>query len=152
MLKIFETLIDRKNNLDKLDSPSVEPRSDLVAQKPNFNKQDNTFMLKHGEKIYNELIKVLKSETVGVEFLEHFYATCALLLLECNSDENIRMQLNLIIDIQELALNANSNLRLSNANKFALHSLCISLLSILSFVVRVPNIFEYRYIHTPSGF
>ena len=124
----------------------------MVAQKPNFNKQDNTFMLKHGEKIYNELIKVLKSETVGVEFLEHFYATCALLLLECNSDENIRMQLNLIIDIQELALNANSNLRLSNANKFALHSLCISLLSILSFVVRVPNIFEYRYIHTPSGF
>ena len=144
VLKIFETLIDRKNNLDKLDTPSVEPRSDLVAQKPNFNKQDNTFMLKHGEKIYNELVKVLKSETVGVEFLEHFYATCALLLLECNSDENIRMQLNLIIDIQELALNTNSNLRLSNANKFALHSLCISLLSILSFVVRVPNIFEYR--------
>ena len=144
VLKIFETLIDRKNNLDKLDTPSVEPRSDLVAQKPNFNKQDNTFMLKHGEKIYNELVKVLKSETVGVEFLEHFYATCALLLLECNSDENIRMQLNLIVDIQELALNTNSNLRLSNANKFALHSLCISLLSILSFVVRVPNIFEYR--------
>ena len=144
VLKIFETLIDRKNNLDKLDTPSVEPRSDLVAQKPNFNKQDNTFMLKHGEKIYHELVKVLKSETVGVEFLEHFYATCALLLLECNSDENIRMQLNLIVDIQELALNTNSNLRLSNANKFALHSLCISLLSILSFVVRVPNIFEYR--------
>ena len=57
------------------------------------------------------------------------------------------MQLNLIVDIQELALNTNSNLRLSNANKFALHSLCISLLSILSFVVRVPNIFEYRYKH-----
>ena len=144
VLRIFETLIDRKNNLDKLDTPTVEPRSDLVAQKPNFNKQDNTFIIKHGEKIYRELLKVLKAETVGVEFLEHFYATCSLLLLECNSDENIRMQLDLIIEIQELALNANSNLRLSNANKFALHSLCISLLSVLSSVVRVPDIFEYR--------
>ena len=39
-----------------------------------------------------------------MEFLEHFYSTCALLLLECNSDENIRMQLNLIIDIQVLVI------------------------------------------------
>ena len=47
---------------------------------------------------------MLRSEAVGVEFLEHFYSTCALLLLECNSDENIRMQLNLIIDIQVLVI------------------------------------------------
>jgi len=144
VLRIFETLVDRKNNLERLDCPTVEPRSDLVAQKMNFSKQDNTFIIKHGEKIYHELFKVLRSEAVGVEFLEHFYSTCALLLLECNSDENIRMQLNLIIDIQDLALNPSSALRLSNANKFSLHSLCISLLSILSYVVRVPDIFEYR--------
>ena len=49
-------------------------------------------------------LQVLRSEAVGVEFLEHFYSTCALLLLECNSDENIRMQLNLIIDIQVLVI------------------------------------------------
>ena len=52
----------------------------------------------------NWCFQVLRSEAVGVEFLEHFYSTCALLLLECNSDENIRMQLNLIIDIQVLLI------------------------------------------------
>merc|ERR550519_1736391 len=56
VLRIFQTLIDRKNNLEKLEQPSVEPRSDLLAQKPNINKQDNTFFLKHGEKIYRELL------------------------------------------------------------------------------------------------
>jgi len=144
VLRIFQTLIDRKNNLEKLEKPTVEPRSDLLAQKPNFNKQDNTFFLKHGEKIYRELIRVLKSETIGVEFLENFYTTVALLLLECNSDENIRMQLDLIGEIQELAINNDYKLRLSNANKFALHSTCVSLLSMLSFVVRIPDIFEYK--------
>jgi len=144
VLRIFQTLIDRKNNLEKLEKPTVEPRSDLLAQKPNFNKQDNTFFLKHGEKIYRELVRVLKSETIGVEFLEHFYTTVALLLLECNSDENIRMQLDLIGETQELATNNDYKLRLSNANKFALHSTCVSLLSMLSFVVRIPDIFEYK--------
>ena len=43
-------------------------------------------------------------------------------------------------------MNPSSALRLSNANKFSLHSLCISLLSILSYVVRVPDIFEYRWV------
>jgi len=144
VLRIFQTLIDRKNNLDKLEQPTVEPRSDLLAQKPNFNKQDNTFFLKHGEKVYRELVRVLKGETIGVEFLEHFYTTVSLLLLECNSDDNIRMQLDLIGEVQELATNNDNKLRLSNANKFALHATCISLLSILSFVVRIPDIFEYK--------
>merc|ERR1719315_604520 len=144
VLRIFSTLIDRKNNLEKLEQPTVEPRSDLLAQKPNFNKQDNTFFQKHGEKIYRELIRVLKGETINVEFLEHFYTTVALLLLECNSDENIRMQLDLIGEVQEIATNNDNRLRLSNANKFALHATCISLLSVVSFVVRIPDIFEYK--------
>ena len=52
VLKIFQTLIDRKTNLDKLEQPTVEPRSDLLVQKPNSNKQDNNFFEKHGDKIY----------------------------------------------------------------------------------------------------
>ena len=54
------------------------------------------------------------------------------------------MHLELIGDVQELATNNDNKHRLSNANKFALHSICISLLSILSFVVRIPDIFEYK--------
>ena len=56
-----------------------------------------------------------------------------------------------IFYLQDLALNPSSALRLSNANKFSLHSLCISLLSILSYVVRVPDIFEYRWVEEVGG-
>jgi len=144
VLNIFQTLIDRKNNLDKLEHPSVEPRSDLFAQKINMSKQDNIFFCKHGEKIYSELLRVIKDETNSVEFLEHIWTTCSLLILECNSDENISLLLDLIKDIQDVATHNMTNIRLSLANRFALHALCISLLAILAFVVRIPDISEYK--------
>merc|ERR550519_756316 len=119
VLRIFQTLIDRKNNLEKLELPTVEPRSDLLAQKPNSNKQDNNFFEKYGDRIYRELLSVIRVEAVGIEFLEQFYMTVALLVLECNSDDNIRMQLELVGELQDLALSNNNNkLRLSDANKF----------------------------------
>merc|ERR1719147_301711 len=131
VLRIFQTLIDRKANVEKLEQPTVEPRSDLIAQKPNSNKQDNNFFEKHGDRIYRELIRVIRSESFGNEYLEQFYITVSLLLLECNSDDNIRLQLDLIGELQDLAINQDVGediLRLSNANKFALHATCISLL------------------------
>lgn len=144
VLKIFQTLIDRKNNLDKLENPTVDPRSDLVAQKPNFNKQDNIFFGKHGERFYSELLRVIKDETNSMEFLEQIWTTCSLMVLECNSDENIAFLLDLIKRIQEVAINPTTNIRLSLANRFALHAVCISLLSTVSFVARIPEIFEYK--------
>jgi len=144
VLRIFQTLIDRKANVEKLEQPTVEPRSDLIAQKPNSNKQDNNFFEKHGDRIYRELIRVIRSESFGNEYLEQFYITVSLLLLECNSDDNIKMQLDLIGELQDLAINQDTKLRLSDANKFSLHAVCISLLSTLSFVVRIPDIFEYK--------
>lgn len=144
VLRIFQTLIDRKANLEKLEHPTTEPRSDLLCQKPNSNKQDNNFFEKYGDKIYRELIRVIRSESFGLEYLEQFYMTVSLLLLECNSDDNIRMQLDLIGELQDLAVNNETKLRLSNSNKFALHATAISLLSMLSFVVRIPDIFEYK--------
>ena len=52
VLKIFQTLIDRKTNYDKIEHPTTEPRSDLTCQKPNSNNQDNKFFEKYGDKIY----------------------------------------------------------------------------------------------------
>ena len=88
---------------------------------------------------------MIRSESFGIEYLEQFYITVSLLLLECNSDENIRLQLDMIGELQDLATNGDSlRLRLSNADKFGLHATAISLLSTLSFVVRIPDIFEYK--------
>jgi hypothetical protein len=39
VLKIFQTLVDRKGNLEKLSQPTVEPATDLINQKANANKQ-----------------------------------------------------------------------------------------------------------------
>ena len=88
---------------------------------------------------------MIRSESFGIEYLEQFYITVSLLLLECNSDENIRLQLDMIGELQDLATHGDSlRLRLSNADKFGLHATAISLLSTLSFVVRIPDIFEYK--------
>jgi len=144
VLKIFHTLIDRKSNLDKLDQSTVEPRSDLFAQKANFNKQDNIFFAKHGERFYSELLRVIKDETNSPEFLEHIWITCSLLILECNSDENVALLFDFIMDIQAVATLTTSNPQLRLADRFALHAICISLLGILAFVVRIPDIFEYK--------
>ena len=144
VMRTLQTLVDRRGNLDRLDHPTVEPRSDLQAQKANSDKQDCTFVQKYGERIYRELVRALMVETDWVEFLDQFYITTALLLLECNSDENLRLQLELIGDLQELATDSDNRLRLSNANKFCLHATCISLLAVVSFVVRIPAIFEYK--------
>ena len=52
LVTFLTLLIDRKANVEKLEQPTVEPRSDLIAQKPNSNKQDNNFFEKHGDRIY----------------------------------------------------------------------------------------------------
>jgi hypothetical protein len=56
---------------------------------------------------------------ISAEFHEHIWTTCALLLLECNSDENIGYQIDLMRDIQELASNSAHNIRLNYASRFA---------------------------------
>jgi hypothetical protein len=54
----------------------------------------------------------------SAEFHEHIWTTCALLVLECNSDENIGFQIDLVRDIQELASNPAQNIRLSYASRY----------------------------------
>ncbi|XP_023335599.1 protein EFR3 homolog cmp44E [Eurytemora carolleeae] len=143
VLQIFHTLVDRKGNLDRLNTVTLEPRTDLVIQKPNFNKQDNIFFMKYGERLYSEFLKVLREESNSCEFHQHIWTTCSLLLLECNSDENIGFQIDLIRDIQDLAMST-KNIRLNNANRIALHSICVSLLAMIGFVVKSSDLTEYK--------
>jgi len=143
VLKIVHTLVDRKGNLERLSRPTTEPRTDLVIQKPNFNKQDNIFFMKYGERIYAELLKVLREESNSAEFYEHIWTTTAILILESNSDENIGFMVSFIRDVQELAVNT-QNIRLNIANRIGLHAICISLLAILGFVVKSSDVMEYK--------
>jgi len=144
VLKIIHTLVDRKGNLERMDRPTVDPGTDLVVQKQNFNKQDNIFFFKYGERLYGELLKVLKEESNCAEFYENIWITCALLLLECNSDENIAFQVEFIKDVQDLAASSSHNIRLSLANRISLHGLCMCLLAMLGFVVKSVDLIEYK--------
>ena len=144
VLKIIHTLVDRKGNLDRLRLPTVEPRTDLNIQKPNFNKQDNIFFIKYGERLYMELYRVLRDESNTGEFFGHIWTTSALLLLECNSDENIGFQIDLVRDIQELAVSSTQNIRITYANRIALHGLCIALLAMIAYIVKSSDLSEYK--------
>ena len=83
---------------------------------------------------------MIRSESFGIEYLEQFYITVSLLLLECNSDENIRLQLDMIAQLQDLA----AETRISDADKFCLHATAISLFCTLALVVRIHDIFDYK--------
>ncbi len=63
----------------------------------------------------------------SAEFHEHIWTTCALLVLECNSDENIGFQIDLVRDIQELASNPAQNIRLSYASRYQESSISCTL-------------------------
>ena len=62
-------------------------------------------------------MKIVLLNSGSAEFHEHIWTTCALLLLECNSDENIGYQIDLMRDIQELASNPAQNIRLNYASR-----------------------------------
>ena len=68
---------------------------------------------------------MIRSESFGIEYLEQFYITVSLLLLECNSDDNIRLQLELIGELQDLATTTDSTLRLKMLTSL-LCTLCVS--------------------------
>ena len=86
----------------------------------------------------------MKEESNCAEFYENIWITCALLLLECNSDENIAFQIDFIRDVQELATSNSHNIRLSLANRISLHGLCICHLAMLGFVVKSVDLMEYK--------
>ncbi|CAG9855837.1 unnamed protein product [Phyllotreta striolata] len=137
--KILHTLIDRHNNLDKLSKPTVNVAElELVLEKS--SRPDLIFINKHGPIIYDALYTSLQMDTNVPENIEAVYTTLALLCVELACSETVIDLLQLTLGIQSLALNSTS---LSNAQKFNLHAVVISLLALIPNVVNIQSLADY---------
>ncbi|CAH1970258.1 unnamed protein product [Acanthoscelides obtectus] len=137
--KILHTLLDRHQNLEKLAKPTVHVSElNLVLEKS--SRPDLIFINKHGPIVYDALYTSLQMDTNTPENIEAIYTTLALLCVELASAETVIDLLQLILGIQNLALNSTS---LSNAQKFNLHAIVISLLVLIPEVVELKDLSDY---------
>ncbi|XP_060532802.1 protein EFR3 homolog cmp44E isoform X2 [Cylas formicarius] len=137
--KILHTLMDRHRNMDKLSKPTVNVLDlDLVLEKS--SRADLIFINKHGPIIYDALYTSLQMDTNSPENIEAVYTTLALLCVELASTETVIDLLQLLLGIQNLALTSTT---LSNAHKFNLHALIISLLVLIPDVVGIQLLSDY---------
>ena len=116
----------------------LQPRPDLAAQKINYSRQDDIFFGKYGRAVYAALFAAAVAAPGApdaVVLLERVWRTCCLLLLECSSDKNVVLLLDLIGDLQDVAVRDDSA---------SLHGLCISLLAILCHVLAIPQLLQHK--------
>ena len=116
----------------------LQPRPDLAAQKINYSRQDDIFFGKYGRAVYAALFAAAVAAPGApdaVVLLERVWRTCCLLLLECSSDKNVLLLLDLIRDLQDVAVRDDSA---------SLHGLCISLLAILCHVLAIPQMLQHK--------
>ncbi|XP_044006270.1 protein EFR3 homolog cmp44E isoform X2 [Aphidius gifuensis] len=137
--KIFHTLIDRHQNIEKLEKPSINMLElDLVIEKS--SGPDVIFIRKHGPEIYSALYESLELSSNNVDNIEAIYTTLALLAVELASEDTILEQLRLVLSLQDLAL---TNNQLSTSIKFNLHAIVISLLVLISNVCNINSLIDY---------
>ncbi|KAI4466114.1 hypothetical protein MML48_3g00021342 [Holotrichia oblita] len=137
--KILHTLIDRHNNLEKLTKPYVKV-SELSLTLEKSSRPDLIFINKHGPIIYDALYTSLQMDSNTVRNIEAVYTTLALLCVELSSAETAIDLLQFILGIQSLSLNSTV---LSNAQKFNLHAIVISLLTLVPLVVTIQPLLDY---------
>ncbi|GBP64811.1 Protein EFR3 homolog cmp44E [Eumeta japonica] len=110
------------------DTMSMSPETrDLVNQQCDVNLPE-------------KCVRRLQFESNTVENVEAIYTTLALLCVELASDETICDMVQLIMAIQHSAL---SNPVLSRAQRYHLHALVVSLLSLLPRVLHLPHLLDY---------
>ncbi|XP_017774254.1 PREDICTED: protein EFR3 homolog cmp44E isoform X2 [Nicrophorus vespilloides] len=137
--RILHTLIDRHHNLEKLIKPTINVKElDLTLEKS--SRPDLIFINKHGPIIYDALYTNLQMDTNTVENIEAVYTTLALLCVELSSGETVIDLLQLVLGIQSLALNSTI---LSASQKFHLHAIVISLLTLIPVVIPIPALYDY---------
>ncbi|KAK9737115.1 hypothetical protein QE152_g10986 [Popillia japonica] len=137
--KILHTLIDRHNNLEKLTKPYVKV-SELSLTLEKSSRPDLIFINKHGPIIYDALYTSLQMDSNTVRNIEAVYTTLALLCVELSSAETAIDLLQFVLGIQSLSLNSTV---LSNAQKFNLHAVVISLLTLVPLVVNMQPLLDY---------
>ena len=136
ILQILQSLLDKRNNRHLFKVVSIDLHE--IFATPSRNTQDKLYISKHGRKIYKTMFRVLQQKQFNSVLLNNLVATCALLLLECYSDENMWSVVELIEDMQGLAMQDTDH---NQRNQ--LHSACLALLVLVS-SLHIPAFTQYR--------
>lgn len=142
VVQTFQILVDRHGNLEKLSIPTTCPGSlglNGFPSKP--NRADQLFVQKSVFKVYAGFKTVLMEQNNSKEFLDAIYTTVALLSVETSGvDESALYLLDLVDAMQNIAI---KEMALSTENRFALHAVAISLLTLVALMVNVQEIDAY---------
>ncbi|XP_045540413.1 protein EFR3 homolog cmp44E isoform X3 [Papilio machaon] len=137
--RILHTLLDRRGNAALLALPTVD-YAELGLTVEKCSRPDLIFISKHGYAIFSSLYDGLQLESNTVENVEAIYTTLALLCIELASEETVPDMLQLILAIQQSALN---NPVLSTAQQCRLHAVALSLCALPAHVLVLPALKDY---------
>ncbi|XP_013138209.1 PREDICTED: protein EFR3 homolog cmp44E [Papilio polytes] len=137
--RILHTLLDRRGNAALLAVPTVD-YAELGLTVEKCSRPDLIFISKHGYAIFSSLYDGLQLESNTVENVEAIYTTLSLLCVELAAEETVPDMLQLILAIQQSALN---NPVLSTAQQCRLHAVALSLCALPAHVLVLPALKDY---------
>uniref|UniRef100_A0A8D8WYC0 Protein EFR3 homolog cmp44E n=1 Tax=Cacopsylla melanoneura TaxID=428564 RepID=A0A8D8WYC0_9HEMI len=137
--KVIHTLLDRHENLTKLNKPTIHPETlELMIDKPSHT--DSTFIKKHAHELYLSISQSLEMDNNCVENYEVVYTTLSLMCIELISDDTVVDFIRVIMNIQDIALTSTT---LSDSQRYNLHALVASLFTLVPLVAPLINVRDF---------
>ncbi|GAB6029335.1 hypothetical protein CHUAL_005104 [Chamberlinius hualienensis] len=137
--QILHTLIDRHNNMDKVQKPSLDVVSggDLNTEK--CSRQDVMFMKKNGQDFCMCVYNNIQFANNKRENFDALHATLFLLAVEVSNEDIIVDLIRLTLGIQELALSS----PMTDQQRFYVHAAVASLFNLFSYLTSIPSFSQY---------
>uniref|UniRef100_A0A915CN21 Uncharacterized protein n=1 Tax=Ditylenchus dipsaci TaxID=166011 RepID=A0A915CN21_9BILA len=140
--KIFQTLLDRHDNLGKLEHlPFVTDVADLQLAIEKCSRQDQLFMRRHIQGIISVLYRsavIVQDDEHLEEHLDALLCTMSLLCIEVGHDENLIELFRLAFALQTLALENGCDFGLRKAAN--VHNLVAKYLNLSSQLLAIPTL------------
>lgn len=135
---ILHTLIDRHNNLDKVQKPSLDVvNADLNIEK--CSRQDVLFMKKNGQDLYMCIYRNLELPNNRIENIDALYCTMALLAVEVTNEDVMIDIIRLMLAVQELALAS----PLTDSQHCTIHAVVACLLNLVAYLTNIPTLGQH---------
>ncbi|XP_022250814.1 protein EFR3 homolog B-like isoform X2 [Limulus polyphemus] len=134
--QIFHTLLDRHENLPKLQKTSVDgPLPQLTVDK--CSRQDMMFIKKNGPEIMVHIYENVQLTNNTKDNFEALYVTLGLLCIELGSDSEALIELmRLIFAIQDLP---NTTSAMTASHRASVHALVASFLYVVGHLTAIPS-------------
>lgn len=137
---IFHQLLDRHNNLPKLNRPvSLSVPHKVTIEKA--YRQDIMFMKKHGPELMQHIYESAQITNNKIENFNALYTTLALLCIELSSEDTLSELLRLTFALQDFANTKNNGI--SEMHRASIHGLVAGFLHLTGFLTAIPALCTY---------